>query len=151
MPNSGAETHPRLVLDTSAYSHFRHGQGSVLDLIAAAGVIVLPVTVLGELEAAFELGSRAKANRAALRQFLDEPFVQSLPVTPAVARRYGLVFAQLRRAGTPIPVNDIWIAAATLDCGGHLVTFDADFRRVEGLDYTVLTPSRRRQGGSPVR
>jgi len=138
MPNSGADAHPRLVLDTSAYSHFRHGHGPVLDLVAAAEMIMLPVTVLGELEAAFELGSRAKENRAALRQFFDEPFVRPLPITPAVARRYGLAFAQLRRAGTPIPVNDIWIAATTLECGGHLVTFDADFRRVEGLDYTVL-------------
>jgi len=110
----------------------------VLDLVAAAGMVMLPVTVLGELEAAFTLGSRSKENRAALRQFLDEPFVQPLHVTPAVARRYGLTFAQLRRAGTPIPVNDIWIAATTLDCGGHLLTFDADFRRVEGLDCTVL-------------
>jgi hypothetical protein len=45
-----------------------------------------------------------------------------------VARRYGRLFADLRRAGTPIPINDIWIAATTLDCGGHLLTFDGDFK-----------------------
>ncbi len=42
------------------------------------------------------------------------------------------------RAGTPVSVNDIWIAAATVDCGGHVVTFDRDFHRMKPLDYTVL-------------
>lgn len=56
----------------------------------------------------------------------------------SVARRYGQVFAQVRPAGTPIPVNDIWIAAATLDCGGHLFTFDRHFEKIEGLDLTLL-------------
>jgi predicted nucleic acid-binding protein len=36
------------------------------------------------------------------------------PVTPGVARLYGRLFADLRRAGTPIPINDVWIAATTL-------------------------------------
>ncbi len=59
-------------------------------------------------------------------------------MTPAVARRYGRLIADLRRAGTPIPINDVWIAATALDCGGHLLTFDGDFKRVASLDYTVL-------------
>ena len=105
---------------------------------AAAAVVLLPVTVLGELEAAFALGSRGRENRVTLGRFLGEPFVRDLPLTRGGARRYGQVFAQLRRAGSPIPVNDIWIAASTLDCGGHLLTFDAHFRRIEHLDCTVV-------------
>ena len=62
------------------------------------------------------------------------------PTSPEIARRYGEIFAQLRRAGTPIPINDVWIAATTLDCGGHLLTFDGDFRSVTGLEVTVLDP-----------
>lgn len=138
MKNSGTELVARLVLDTSAYSHFRHGHEMVLDFVAAAGLILVSATVLGELEAGFELGSRKKENRIILSQFLEEPFVTILPTTPAVARRYGQVFAQLRRAGTPIPINDVWIAASVLDCGGHLLTFDGDFKRVESLDCTIL-------------
>ena len=61
-----------------------------------------------------------------------------IEVTPDVARRYGEVFAELRRAGTPIPVNDIWIAAAALDAKAHLLTFDSDFDRIERLDRTVF-------------
>jgi tRNA(fMet)-specific endonuclease VapC len=113
----------------------------VLELIAGAGVVFLPVIALGELEAGFELGTRAKENRIVLGEFLEEPFVSILELTPSVARRYGLLFARLRRAGTPLPINDVWIAAATLDCGGHLVTFDDDYRRVESLDCTVLSPA----------
>ena len=127
-----------MVLDTSAYSQLRYGHEIVLDTLAAAGSVLMPATVLGELEGAFELGERSKENRLALSEFLDEPFVSILPTTRAVARRYGRIFAQLRRAGTPFPVNDVWIAAATLDCGGHLLTFDQHFSHIQGLDHTLL-------------
>ena len=135
MTTSGAS---RLVLDTSAYSYFRVGHRDVLEALARAERVLIPVTVLGELEAAFEWGRRALENRRALESYLDEPYVDVLPVSAAVARQYGRVFTALRRAGTPLPVNDIWIAAAALDCGGTLLTFDCDFGRVPGLDHVTL-------------
>jgi len=138
MTPSGAELPTRLVLDTSAYSHFRAGHERVLDLIAATEVVFLPTIVLGELEAGFTLGRRGQENRTLLAEFLAEPFVAILPVTPSVARYYGRIVASLRRAGTPIPINDIWIAATTLDCGGHLLTFDEHFEEVASLDRTIL-------------
>ena len=140
MTDSGGEVLDRLVLDTSAYSHFRAGHPQMLDQLARAGAVIIPVTVLGELEAAFQLGRRVRENRLTLAKFLVEPFVTVWPTTPAVARHYGRVFADLKRAGTPIPVNDVWIAAACLDCVGRLVTFDGDFERIPGLDCTVLVP-----------
>lgn len=130
----------RVVLDTSAYSRLRAGVRRIIDLVARAEVVYLPTIVLGELEAGFELGRRAAENRVALREFLAENFAAVLPVTPDVARVYGGIFAELRRAGTPLPVNDIWIAACTIDAGGHLVTFDRDFDRIGRLDRTVLDP-----------
>ncbi len=48
------------------------------------------------------------------------------------------MFSSLKRGGTPLPVNDIWIAAATLDCGGTLLTFDRDFERIGGMDCMML-------------
>ncbi|MBI4729046.1 MAG: type II toxin-antitoxin system VapC family toxin [Acidobacteria bacterium] len=143
MTSSGAEALPaRIVLDTSAYSRAQRGDALALDAIARAEVVFLPVTVLGELEAGFRVGSRYRENRRALDEFLREPCVQVLDVTGDVARLYGQVFASLRRAGTPLPVNDIWIAATTLGCGAHLVTFDEDFARIDGLPHT-LYPARR--------
>ena len=125
---------PRLVLDTSAYARLRARDQTVLDTVAKAETVYLPTIVLGELEAGFRLGRRAAENRAALAQFLEEPFTVVLPVTRDVAVIYGKLFSQLKTAGTPIPVNDIWIAACTLDARAHLLTFDRDFERVAGLD-----------------
>jgi tRNA(fMet)-specific endonuclease VapC len=142
----GGESAARLVLDTSAYSHFRAGHPRVLDLMAAAEAVVMPTVVLGELEAGFQLGSREGENRSLLAEFLTEPFVSIVQVTPSVARHYGRLFADLRRAGTPLPINDVWIAAVTLDCGGHLLTFDEHFDDIPSLVRTVLPvpgPSRR--------
>ena len=129
---------PRLALDTSAYSRFRAGDRRVHDLIASAEIVLMPVIVLGELHGAFELGSRARENRAMLAEFLAEPFVAVAPASATVARHYGRVYVSLRRAGTPIPANDMWIAATALDQGACLLTFDHHFTVVSGLDCTVL-------------
>jgi tRNA(fMet)-specific endonuclease VapC len=130
----------RIVLDTSAYSHFRGNHSEVVDRIAAADLVYLPTIVLGELEAAFRIGRRTADNRAKLEEFLHEDFVRVLAVTSEVARRYGELFVELRAAGTPLPVNDIWIAAATIDAGAKLVTFDSDFDRITRLERTILVP-----------
>ena len=140
MSLSGPDPIARLVLDTSAYSQMRARHSDAVRLIARAGAILIPATVLGELEGAFELGSRTAENRAALSRFLAEPLVSVLPTTQEVAGRYGNIYARLRRAGTPVTVNDMWIAAATIDCGGTLLTFDRDFERIDLLDRLVLDP-----------
>jgi tRNA(fMet)-specific endonuclease VapC len=128
----------RLVLDTSAYSHFRANHAAVIDRLATADVVYMPTIVLGELDAAFRLGRRVADNRSKLEEFLEEDFVEILPITSDVARRYGAIFVELRTAGTPIPINDVWIAATTIDAGAHLITFDRDFDRIDQLDRTIL-------------
>lgn len=135
MTGSGAK---RIVLDTSAYSQARRGNDAALTAMTDADVVLVPVSVLGELEAGFRVGNRYKENRRALDELLGEPYVHVLDVTEETARRYGEVFESLKRAGTPIPVNDIWIAASTLESGAHLITFDADFQQVDSLAFTLL-------------
>jgi tRNA(fMet)-specific endonuclease VapC len=132
---------PRLLLDTSAYAQFRRGHPAVVDLLASAERVFLSTVTLGELEAGFILGTRVDENRSALRDFLQEPFVSVLPIDEAASTRYGSVFAALRRAGTPIPTNDIWIAATALAAGVALVTFDTDFGRVRDLDARLFVPT----------
>ena len=129
----------RIVLDTSAYSHLRGGDERVADAIAEARTVYVSVVTLGELEAGFVLGSRSAENRARLAEFLSAPFVAVLPITPDVSRVYGRLFAQLRRAGTPIGLNDIWIAASTIDSGAQVITFDADFQKIAGLDLHLMS------------
>ena len=144
MKPSGSSSVPaKVVLDTSAYSHFRAGNTTVLEWIAGAVCIYLPITVLGELHAGFLLGRRSAENRNALKEFLREPFVEVLNTTTEVSEKYAEVFVALRRAGTPIPINDVWIAAATLVSNAELLTFDSDFERVEGLRSTVLRSPKR--------
>lgn len=139
MTTSGTDVLPsRIALDTSAYSHLRRGELRTIDALSQADLVCVSTTVLGELEAGFRVGSRYAENRRTLEEFVQEAYVQVLDITVDVARRYGEVFAALRRAGTPIPVNDIWIAASTLSSGAHLITFDADFTKVEGLPHSFF-------------
>lgn len=132
--------HDRLVLDTSAYRWFREGHGPIVDLMAGAEVVCVPSIVVGELLAGFALGSRRASNEVSLSDFLREPFVEVVDADVSVARRYAEVFAALRRAGTPIPTNDVWIAAATLAVEGHLATYDTDFSHVATLRSTLFEP-----------
>ena len=140
MTTSGSRLASRVVVDSSAYTHLSGDDARVRAHLAAADVILVPVTVVGELEAGFAAGTRTRANLQKLEEFLAEEGVEVVPIDRDVARRYGQVFAQLRRAGTPISFNDMWIAATTMAIGGHLLTFDRDFSRVAALDCTVLKP-----------
>ena len=116
----------------------RLGHAELLAMLASADVLLVPVTVLGELEGGFEIGSRARANRQALTEFLSEPFVLLLETTAEVARHYGQIYARQRRSGRAVPENDMWIAASAIESGSQLVTFDKDFQRIDGLDCTIL-------------
>jgi tRNA(fMet)-specific endonuclease VapC len=61
-------------------------------------------------------------------------------VNPVTADRFGRIAANLRRAGTPIPTNDIWIAAHAMESGAELITLDHHFEHIPGLAVTVLAP-----------
>jgi len=143
MPRTGAET-PRegpaesVILDTSAYSHLRSGHPDVRSHLARSPLIYLPIIVIGELEAAFQQGTKLVENRGRLAELIDEPFVHIVGATRSAARRYGELIASLRRAGTPIPTNDIWIAAIASTLDGYLLTFDRDLERVPGIRCQVL-------------
>jgi predicted nucleic acid-binding protein len=56
-----------------------------------------------------------------------------VPVTLATADLYALVYAALRRKGRPIPTNDLWIAASSLEHGAALLSLDAHFQAIDGL------------------
>ena len=80
--------------------------------------------------AGFELGNHRQRNRDELTEFLAVPRVAIVDVTQATGQRYAHIFAYLRREGTPIPTNDIWIAALAMEHGIELLTADSHFRRV---------------------
>jgi tRNA(fMet)-specific endonuclease VapC len=129
----------RICLDTSAYSHFKRGTRSAVLEISSASWIGVPAVALGELRSGFRLGRRATANESELRAFLAHPVVVKLDVDDEVATIYAEIVGHLRRAGTPIPTNDIWIAATAAREGAAVVTFDAHFTRIAAVRSRVLS------------
>ena len=117
----------RVVLDTNAYAALLSGDARVREALGAASEILLPAIVVGELEAGFRGGTRYAENAAVLKRFLAKPGVRVIVCGHETARIYGEVKAGLRHAGTPIPANDIWIAASVLEYAAVLVTFDRHF------------------------
>jgi tRNA(fMet)-specific endonuclease VapC len=128
----------RICLDTSAYGHFKRGDRQVVELIDAAVWIGVPVVVLGELEAGFRQGRRAASNREELAEFLASPVVEALPLTEDEVGLYADIVLELRKAGTPIPANDIWIAAVAARHGAAVVTYDEHFRAIARVGATIL-------------
>lgn len=98
--------------------------------------------VAGELLFGFHHGTRFERNRAELEAFLDRSDVTLLPVTLATADRFGRISATLRRKGRPLPTNDVWIAAHTMESGAELLSFDDHFAAIDGLVWTRLGDAR---------
>ena len=128
----------RYVLDTSAYSHFMRGDREVADLIDEAEWIGVPSVVLGELWTGFLLGRRLQDNERELREFLSNPAVEEIVVDARVARIYAEIVVTLREGGTPLPANDVWIAACAAATGVSVLTYDAHFRHIHRTGSIVL-------------
>lgn len=122
-----------IALDTNAYAAFKRGDEQVVGVLRHAPSIIVCATVLGELLGGFAAGRRENANRSELTQFINVARVKVVPSTAATADLYALVYAALRRRGRPIPTNDLWIAASSLEHGAALLTLDAHFQNIDGL------------------
>lgn len=128
----------RLVLDTSAYSQFQRGEPTVASLLDRAHWVGVPTVVLGELRTGFAMGSRREANDQRLALFLSHPVVSILPVTDEAASLYAEMVVGLRRAGNPLPTNDVWIAAVAGSSGATVLTFDRHFGHIRGVAVRLL-------------
>ena len=123
----------RFLIDTTAYSRHMRGDARAVAAVVNAIEIHLPLIVLGELLAGFLAGDRAQSNRDDLAEFMALTQVHLLRPDEKTARHYAEVYAALRQQGRPIPANDMWIAALSLQHRLPLLTFDAHFRNVPGL------------------
>ncbi len=120
----------RVMLDTSAYSAFMRGHPEVKLALQRAEEICLNPIVLGELLAGFVKGKHRKKNEREIRTFLSSPRVKLLNVDGETAERYAAILDSLWRAGTPIPTNDIWIAASAMQHGLRLLATDVHYQKV---------------------
>ncbi len=123
----------RVALDTNRYSDLARGDHEVIELLEIATEVCLPFVVLAELRAGFSLGTRGRTNEQALQRFLQKPGVSVLYATDSTTRTYATLYRQLREQGTPIPANDLWIAALAVENGLQLCSRDRHFRHLPQL------------------
>lgn len=123
----------RIMMDTNAYSGFKRGDHEIVETIARADEIMITPLVLGELRAGFRGGSRENANLLELEELLSSSRVSVHVIGEATAIFYSEIYSTLRAEGKPIPTNDLWIAAATMETGSILLSRDVHFDAVAGL------------------
>jgi predicted nucleic acid-binding protein len=109
-----------------------------MERLDSAEWIGVSTIVLGELWTGFLLGGGLRRNEAELREFLENPVVEVLEVDHDVARAYAEIVVDLRKAGSPIPTNDIWIAAVAARAGATVLTYDTHFRAVSRIGSLIL-------------
>jgi tRNA(fMet)-specific endonuclease VapC len=132
-PAAKGEAGVRLALDTNRYTDLCRGDAAVVETVETADEVWLPFIVLGELRAGFAAGTQGPRNEAVLRRFLMKPGVAILYAGEQTTHHYASVYRQLRKQGTPIPTNDMWIAALVLEHSLVLYARDAHFNALAQL------------------
>jgi tRNA(fMet)-specific endonuclease VapC len=128
----------KLLLDTNAYVGFKRNITNLVEIITGAEWILFSPVVLGELMFGFRNGTKFKENMKDLDRFLQHDVVEVAQIGKTTSDRYSRIAAQLKRKGTPIPGNDIWIAAQTMEFGAELITSDRHFNKIDGLVHTTF-------------
>ena len=126
-----------IVLDTSAVIRmFKGANREIVTAVASATRIVIPLAAYAELQAGFERQGGAASGE---RQLLDSLLATAGASVHHPDERTGILYAKifnlLRRNGTMIPTNDIWIAAESMEVGGVLYSSDKHFENVAMLDW----------------
>ncbi len=120
-----------MIVDTNALSAFFDADTGVVRCFESADDVAVPVIVLGEYRFGL-LGSRARRSREeVLERFVRS--VRVLEVTAATSRHYAAIRHDLRIAGTPIPVNDTWIAALAREHALPVLSKDVHFDAVRDI------------------
>ena len=123
----------KILMDTNIYSLALRGDQDVIATLQHIEHIGFSSISIGELLSGFKGGSREKENRQELNQFLDSPRACIYAVDENTAEYYSAIIIQLKKDGTPIPTNDIWIAATAFQHGLQLYTADKHFSYIAGL------------------
>lgn len=129
----------RLALDTNAYVGFARGEDWAVEPMRRADQLLMPVVVLAELRSGFLWGNQGSRNEQGLTRFLNSKRVQVVDANEETTHAYARLFAWLRNKGTPIPTNDIWIAAVTLQHDAILLSRDAHFEKLPQVALHVST------------
>jgi tRNA(fMet)-specific endonuclease VapC len=124
----------KLALDTNCYADLCRGDDALSAVAASASAVLLPFVVIAELRSGFAAGGSTRANERTLQRFLALPGVDVVLASETTTHHYANLYLQLRRQGTPIPTNDLWIAALVVEHGLTLATRDRHFAHLPQLD-----------------
>lgn len=128
MKRTGSNT---FALDTNIVIDLFKGQRDIADKINAAQQVYLPIPTLAELYLGAENSLRKAHHVKQIEALLK--ITRVLNTTNRTAELYSILKVHLRRKGTPIPENDIWIAALAQEHGLPVVTRDRHFKNIPGL------------------
>jgi tRNA(fMet)-specific endonuclease VapC len=123
----------RVALDTNRLTDLLRGDADLAERLELCEEIWIPLIVAGEIKAGFRGGDRRGRNEALWERLLSKATVSLLLPDAATAEYYARLFVQLKRAGTPIPDNDLWIAALVLQHSLRLITRDRHFAKIPQL------------------
>jgi tRNA(fMet)-specific endonuclease VapC len=123
----------RVALDTNRLTDLFQGDTALADMLGACEEVWVPLVVLAEMKAGFYGGTQKARNEVLLRKLLAKDTVDVLLPGRATAEHYARLFVQLKRVGTPIPDNDLWIAALSLEHDLALVTRGRHFEKIPQL------------------
>lgn len=124
-----------MILDTNGLSAVADGESELEPILGQASQVAIPVIVLGE----YRYGISQSRNRVQYEEWLVEylPTFRILDVTEQTTIAYSVIRTELKKSGTPIPSNDVWIAALCRQHSMPLVSRDHHFDVVSGLTRIV--------------
>ena len=123
----------RVALDTNRLIDLFKGDQGLAELLEICEEVWIPLFVLAELKAGFYGGTQHPRNESLLRRMLAKENVDVLLPSRETAEHFARLFVQLKRAGTPIPDTDLWIAALALEHDLLLITRDRHFEHIPQL------------------
>ena len=122
-----------IAFDTNTYSAFKCGDSDIIEIVQYADTINISSIAIGELFAGFAIGTKEKNNKKELSDFLNTNRCQVISVDQNTPLYYAHIYKLLRQKGTPIPTNDLWIAALAMQHGHILCTLDKHFSCIDNL------------------
>lgn len=121
-----------MILDTNAFSALANGDPGLEPVLMRASSLFLPVIVLGEYRYGIAYSRQREHYAAWLMESI--PNFRILEIDQDTTTHYAKVRGELKKAGTPFPSNDVWIAALCRQYSLPLISHDQHFDLVAGLN-----------------